>query len=142
MKTLLELRYRLRAEELRAVAGEMSVEENRAALLRTAEDYERLAQSAEMLAISKQRLANLNARSGDRFLPGACVETRAAITPQVEDQVQIYRDMAADAVALADVTDNRSRQGWSALARTWTELAEKLEETVRAGTSKQRADAP
>jgi chromatin segregation and condensation protein Rec8/ScpA/Scc1 (kleisin family) len=141
MKNVLELRFRLRAEELRAVAGEMSVEENRAALLRTADDYERLAQSAEILDISKQRLANLNARSADTLLHAACVETPAAITPQVDDQVQIYRDMAADAVALADV-DNRSRRGWLSLARTWTELAEKLEETARADASKQRADAP
>jgi hypothetical protein len=141
MKNLLELRFRLRAEELRALAGEMSVDENRRALLHTAEDYERLAISVELMEVSKRRLANLNARSPDTYLPGFCAEAPAAVHAEKEDQIQIYRDMAADAVALADVADEPSRQGWLSLARTWIGLADKLENTARsADVSKERAD--
>ncbi len=141
MKNLLELRFRLRAEELRALAGEMTIEENRGALLRTAEDYERLASSVELLKVSKQRLADLNARARDTYLPGVA-EASATVRVRNEDQIQIYRDMAADAVALANVADERSRQGWLSLARTWMELAEKLESAARFGehTSRESAD--
>ena len=141
MKNLLELRFRLRAEELRALAGEMTIEGNRGALLRTAEDYERLASSVELLKISKQRLADLNTRSPDAYLPGVCAEA-PVVRVQNEDQIQIYRDMAADAVALANVADERTRQGWLSLARTWIELAEKLENAARSGehASKESAD--
>ena len=141
MKNLVELRFRLRAEELRALAGEMTIEENRSALLRTAEDYERLASSVELLKISKQRLADLNARSPDTYLPGVCAEAPAVVRIQNEDQIQIYRDMAADAIGLADVADERSRDGWLSLARTWMELADKLENAARSGehTSKESA---
>src|SRR5690349_21666728 len=106
MKQLVELRFRLRAEELRALAGEMSLEENRCALLRTADDYERLAQSVQLMEISKQRLARLNARSAETYLPAAGGEAPAVVSsPLAEDQVQIYRDMAADAEALAEAAD-------------------------------------
>src|SRR4051812_19729844 len=127
MKNLLELRFRLRAEELRVLAGEMSVEENRAALLRTAEDYERLAQSAELMEASRRRLARLDARPADTDLAATGDAAMDARADHAEDQVHIYRDMAADATALAGVADERSQERWLSLARTWMELAEKLE---------------
>ena len=107
------------------MAGEMSVKENRDALLRTAEDYERMAQSAGLLELSRARLANLNARTAD----GSVTNVRTGTVEPVpaEDQIQIYRDMAADAVALAEAADQRSQQGWLSLARIWTELADRLQ---------------
>jgi len=126
MKDLLQLRFRLRAEELRALAGEMSVKENRDALLRTAEDYERMAQSAGLLELSRARLASLNARSAGADFTAAGAETTVE-TASIDDQIQIYRDMAADAIALAEQADQKSQQGWLSLARIWTELAERLQ---------------
>src|SRR4051812_37456023 len=114
MMDSLELRFRLRAEEIRALAGQMTVDLNQKALNRTAQDYERLAESAELLATSNRRLASLNATTSDVRWCGTESE-KAARSKQKsrspEHQAQIYRDMAADAVALATVACSPADRG-------------------------------
>ena len=114
LRTLSELRFHLRAEELRAVAGQMTVEENRSFLAGIAADYERLAKSAELINETRLRLAELNERWPQSPIvePPVKQDVRAAreSVSAAADKARAYRDMAGDAERLAEAADPVSRQ--------------------------------
>ena len=120
--SLRELRLRLRAEEVRAVAGAMTAEENRLVLDRIAAEYERLAQCAELIRDSRRRLAEIDRSSAAAFAPA-----NSSSPQEVRESIVAYRDMAADAVALADLAIPAVRERWCGLASLWTKLADDLE---------------
>ena len=134
-RTLSDLRYRLRAEELRAIAGQMTVEENRSFLVGVAEDYERLAASAEQINETRSRLAQLNERWPQPAIVQSPVQQNVAPAREsvctIRDKARAYRDMAGDAERLAESADAVSRQGWLSLAEVWTNLAEALDSQAR-----------
>lgn len=58
------IRYRNYAEELRVVAAEHDVDQNRFVLLKVAADYDRMAAALEVIAQSKAALEQIDPRSG------------------------------------------------------------------------------
>jgi methyl-accepting chemotaxis protein len=107
-------KYRLRAEELRTIAGD-SREEYQRFLLRIADDYEGMARSAETVVECRQSLAGARERlapSGD--------------TGSTDDRANACKEMASDAERLAFQADEASREAWRQLAKQWRILAENL----------------
>jgi hypothetical protein len=123
---------RLRAEEVRAIAGEMTVEENRLVLDRIAADYERLAQCAELISDSRRKLALLDMACAS---PSAPADGECSPSQEHNDKIIAYRDMAADALALAGVAMPAARDRWWVLAKLWTKLADDLESQSREPSS-------
>lgn len=145
IRTLSDLQYRLRAEELRAIAGQMTVEENHAFLVGVAEDYERLAKSAALIKETKERLAQLNQRWPQSAAFEPRLEQSSPATRESErlmrEKAKAYRDMAGDAERLAEDADAPSRQGWLSLAELWAGLADGLECQARPEIPAARAPA-
>ena len=133
---LSELRFRIRAEEMRALAGDITIEENRKFYNSIAEDYERLARSAEVITGAAEKLDRIGRQLGD----SSAADTGSTPSGSGTDplgagdvdrpygRVQVYRDMADDAKVLAKVADNQLRGQWLQLSRRWSELADRLEE--------------
>jgi hypothetical protein len=127
--SLRELQLRLRAEEVRAIAGEMTVDENRLVFERIAADYERLAQCAKLISDSRLKLARLDTACAS---PG---NDQCPPPPGDKDRINTYREMAADALALAGAAAPATQDRWSVLAQLWTTLAEDIESRTNAQSS-------
>jgi hypothetical protein len=119
--------YRLRAEELRAIASELDRPETRRILLAIAEDYDRLANSARLLIECRDRLT---AVSEELERP---VAQAANGNGSGDNGVQACRTMARDAERLSGQSEGSSRDAWLQLSERWHTLADKLEETDAQG---------
>lgn len=124
---LAELRLRMRAEEMRAVAGIMTVEENRKFYNSIAADYEQLASAAGLIAGPSERLLRISERLAASSLEGQSEKLSTSAINQWRDRIQTYREMAADAAVLAKGADEQLREKWSQLSRHWSDLADNLE---------------
>jgi hypothetical protein len=116
--------YRLRAEELRAIASDMDRPETRRILTSIAEDYERLASSAEFLTECHGRLT---AVSEEFERPLAAHSSNG--NGSGGNGVRACRTMAADAQRLATEAEGASREAWLKLSERWSRLANSLEQT-------------
>ena len=121
------------------------MEENRAFLVGVAVDYERLAKSAELINETRSRLAQMNERWPQSLIVEPPVEQNVPAAREsvraIWDKAQAYRDMAGDAVRLAEDADAMSRQGWLSLAEVWANLAEALECQARQASQAMRLPA-
>ena len=116
--------YRLRAEELRAIASELDRPETHRILISIAEDYERLASSAEFLTECHGRLT---AVSEEFERPLAAHSSNG--NGSGGNGVRACRTMAADAQRLATEAEGASREAWLKLSERWSRLANSLEQT-------------
>jgi hypothetical protein len=129
-KSLSSERFRLRAEELRAIAAEMKQQEIRRFLLSIATDYDRLAHSADFILECGERLAVVSQKLDQQ---PAAVVLRNGDSGDNGGSADACRVMAADARRLGSCTDGPSSEAWLQLSERWQRLADSLllgEDTV------------
>ena len=121
-------RYRLRAEEVRAIAAEIKREEYRRFLLAIADDYDRMGESAQFMGECRARL-DVVTEHLDRPMEAAAPHAngRDAGAPADDDPIQACRVMAEDAGRLGAFAEGASRDAWLQLSERWAVLANRLE---------------
>ena len=117
--------YRLRAEELRVVASEAMRTEYRQFLLLIAQDYDRMACSAELISDSCQRLAEVTEKL-DQSAEKSARKANGNGNGN-GDSVQACRTMAEDASRLGADAEGTTRDAWLQLSERWSTLANNLE---------------
>ncbi|HEX3485428.1 MAG TPA: hypothetical protein VHT51_10235 [Micropepsaceae bacterium] len=118
---------------MRTVAGTATQAQNRQFLINIAADYESLANRAELLAALNERVARTDSRDAGSPEPEGAenVLEQDSKSLTLDDKVQLYRDMAADASVLGGAAEGWTRKGWVALSESWTKLADDLEDELK-----------